>query len=412
MSGRVTFWALRARPVSVILVGIFALATAWVISFHAVRPVSTSLTERVAGRTVVIDAGHGGVDPGAIGPFGIQEKDVTLAVALELEQLLNRAAVHTVMTRTGDYDLADADAGRRKGQDLARRVEASRDGTVDLFISLHANSFPSPNYSGAQTFFFPNREVDRVLAEAIQGSLVRRLGPNRRQANSADYYVLREAPVPAVVVELGFLSHPSEGELLADETYQRRLAEAIYYGIVDYFALPAASSSGGVDVPVGAGLASVTVIPRSSELAPNEVLLFFPGLVDGMRDDTVATVWQLPDTALQGGLAVKAEATLRSLLAGPPQGSTLARIIPVDIEVRSLSFADDVLTVDFSGDLRDRFQGGAREERLLLESVIRTLGQFDGVEWVQIFIEGDAQTSVGGHLLLNQPFRVRREGRP
>src|SRR5690625_767001 len=105
MGGRVTFLALRARTASLIFFGIFALATVWVLAFNAARPVTLGLTERVAGRTVVIDAGHGGKDPGAIGPYGIQEKDITLAVAVQLEQLLNRATVHTVMTRTGDYDL-------------------------------------------------------------------------------------------------------------------------------------------------------------------------------------------------------------------------------------------------------------------------------------------------------------------
>lgn len=411
MGGRVTFLAFRARAAIVVILGIVGLVLAGVMAFHVARPVTTSVTERVAGRTVVIDPGHGGVDPGAIGPGGILEKDITLAVALELEKLLNRAAIHTIMTRTGDYDLADADATLRKSQDLARRVEIGRNGTADVFISLHANSFPNPNYSGAQTFYFPNREQDRMLAEKIQSSLVRRLGPNRRLANSADYYVLRESTVPAVVVELGFLSHPSEGERLADADYQKRLAEAIYYGIIDYFvqhtAIETAVAPSGDVNPI-----PPTHVSLTSDLNADEVLLFFPSLTEDDPNGTAAVVRQLPSDIVQRDVATVADATLRALLKGPPPEAALVRIIPPDVDIRNVSFERGILTVDFNRALRDSFQGGAREERLLLESIVRTLGQFDGVDQVQILIEGESNTSVGGHVLLAQPFPVRREGRP
>lgn len=411
MGGRVTFLAFRARAASVILLGIVGLVIAGMAAFNWARPVTTSVTERVAGRTVVIDAGHGGIDPGAIGPGGIQEKDITLAVALELEKLLNRAAIHTIMTRTGDYDLADADAKLRKSQDLARRVEIGRNGTADVFISLHANSFPNPNYSGAQTFYFPNRTLDQMLAEKIQSSLVQRLGPNRRQANGADYYVLRESTVPAVVVELGFLSHPSEGELLADANYQKRLAEAIYHGILDYFVQltaieTAATSSANVNtIPI-------TQIDLDSQLGADEVLLFFPSMIDGDQNGIAAAVRRLPFDIRQRDLVTVVHETLLALLTGPPPDSTLVRIIPPSVEIRNVAYEQGVLTVDFSQALRDGFHGGAREERLLLESIIRTLGQFDGIEQIQILIEGEGNTTVGGHILLAQPFPVRREGRP
>lgn len=411
MGGRVTFLALRARAAIVALFVAVGLVVAGTATFHFVRPVATSVTERVAGRTVVIDAGHGGVDPGAIGPGGIREKDITLAVALELEKLLNRAAIHTVMTRTGDYDLADADASLRKSQDLARRVEIGRSGTADVFVSLHANSFPNPNYSGAQTFFFPNRAQDQMLAEKIQSSLVQRLGPNRRQANSADYYVLRESTVPAVVVELGFLSHPAEGELLADAAYQKRLAEAIYHGILDYFVQLTVIETAAI-TPGDARTIPITRVPPTTDLDADEVLLFFPSSIDGANNGTVAAVRRLSSDIMQSELAVVAHETLRALLMGPPQDSTLVRVIPEEVEIRGVSFERGTLTANFSHALRDRFRGGAREERLLLESIIRTLGQFDGVEQIQLLIEGERNTSVGGHVLLAQPFPVQREGRP
>lgn len=233
MGKRFVFVAVQAQTLLAILI-LLVVAGAYPALRTWGWPVTGTLTERVSGRTVVIDAGHGGPDPGAVSASGLLEKDLTLAVALQLEQLLNRAAVHTVMVRTEDTDLADPGATIRKTEDLRRRVELGHAPGVDLYISLHANSFPNPAYSGAQTFYFPGRDEDRRLAEAIQASLRSSLGPNSRQANSGDYYVLRESKVPAVVVELGFLSHPEEARRLAEEWYQRELAEAIYDGIIDY----------------------------------------------------------------------------------------------------------------------------------------------------------------------------------
>ena len=117
-----------------------------------------------------------------------------------------------------------------KRQDLIERAEIANRSQADIFVSIHCNSFPQSIWSGAQTFYYPGREESRILAVAIQTELVRRLGPNRRQANTGDYRVLKEAKMPAVVVEAGFLSNPQEGRLLADADYQKRVADAIFWG--------------------------------------------------------------------------------------------------------------------------------------------------------------------------------------
>jgi N-acetylmuramoyl-L-alanine amidase len=201
------------------------------------QSVTGSLSEQIAGRLVVIDPGHGGSDPGAVAPDGTLEKDIVLSIAKHLQARLHQAAVYTMLTRSGDGWVKPAPGSGffgSKRQDLIERAEIANRNQADLFISIHCNSFPQSIWSGAQTFYYPDQEESRKLAAAIQTELVRRLGPNRRQANAGDYRVLKEAQMPAVVVEAGFLSNPREARLLADPSYQERVAEAIYWGIIRY----------------------------------------------------------------------------------------------------------------------------------------------------------------------------------
>ena len=204
----------------------------------AVLPVSTGSTRGISGRTIVLDAGHGGIDPGAVSAKGVLEKEITLAIAKELERLLSRAAVFVIMVRHGDYDLADSSEAHllnRKRQDLERRVFVAEEAQADLYISIHANYFPASVWSGAQTFYYENDQASERLAKAIQAELVKRLGPNTRVAKAGNFRVLRDTSMPAALVEVGFLSNPREAELLADAAYQKRVAEAIFAGLYNYY---------------------------------------------------------------------------------------------------------------------------------------------------------------------------------
>ncbi|MGI6624135.1 MAG: N-acetylmuramoyl-L-alanine amidase [Limnochordia bacterium] len=192
----------------------------------------------ISGRTIVIDAGHGGIDPGAVSAQGVLEKDVTLAISQELEYLLKRAAVYVVMVRRGDYDLADSSEVNllnRKRQDLSRRVQIAEQAQADLYISIHANYFPSPIWSGAQTFYFEGSGQGEHLAKTLQTELVRNLGPNHRLARPGDFRVLRDTSMPAAMVEVGFLSNPREAALLSQTSYQKQVAAAIFSGILRYY---------------------------------------------------------------------------------------------------------------------------------------------------------------------------------
>ena len=196
-------------------------------------PAASYAPNQASGLTIVIDPGHGGIDPGAVSSGGLLEKDIVLAIARELEVLLNKADIKTVMTRRGDYDLADnvqQNLLERKRQDLQRRVELAEDSNAGLYIAIHANYFPSSVWSGAQTFYYEGQGESKRLAEAIQAELVQALGPNKRLARPGNFRVLRDTSMPAALVEVGFLSNPREAALLGIATtnpgWQQRFTAA------------------------------------------------------------------------------------------------------------------------------------------------------------------------------------------
>lgn len=227
------FAAIHLRTLVLLFTVTFLVLAWWWATPHLVFPVKGA-TLYVSGKVVVLDAGHGGADPGAVGRSGVLEKDVVLDVARSLERLLNRVAVYTMMVRDGDYDLAPDGARSRKQEDLSRRVGMANDAKADLYISLHANSFPSPRWSGAQTFYYPGKDEGKRLAQSIQARLREAFPQNTRLARPGDYYVLKQTDMPAVVVEVGFLSNPEEEQLLSTIRHRHALAQAVFMGIVDY----------------------------------------------------------------------------------------------------------------------------------------------------------------------------------
>lgn len=191
----------------------------------------------LANRVVVVDPGHGGIDPGAVGPAGTREKDITLAISLRLKQLLDQAGAVVVMTRESDTDLGTPgkSLGERKREDLDRRIGLCHERGGEIYLGIQANAFGT-RWTGAQTFYDPRSEESRQLAEAIQEELRRILANTNRRAKALDAYILRHLIIPAVIVEVGFLSNPAEEQLLNDPYYQQKLALAIYSGVVQYLA--------------------------------------------------------------------------------------------------------------------------------------------------------------------------------
>lgn len=184
---------------------------------------------------IVIDAGHGGADPGKVGIDNILEKDINLSIALNLTEKLEDAGISIVLTRDSDVDLSNG-ASNFKSADMRNRCALITEANPIFTVSIHQNSYPSEKVTGAQVFYFTESEEGLELATILQNSLISNLDPsNRRQPKSNDtYYLLKKTPTPTVIVECGFLSSPSEAALLNTSEYQEKMVDAICLGILEY----------------------------------------------------------------------------------------------------------------------------------------------------------------------------------
>lgn len=192
----------------------------------------------LSGKVIAIDAGHGGPDGGAVSRGGLIEKDINLAVSLYLRDYLQQAGAVVVMTREGDYDLADPNTkgySKRKTEDLKQRARLIEDKKADLFISIHMNSMPSNRWSGAQVFYYPKQEENERLARFVQEEIRNTLANTDRTAKTVNtLYLLQTLKMPSILIEVGFLSNPQESALLGDDVYQRKVATSIYRGILRF----------------------------------------------------------------------------------------------------------------------------------------------------------------------------------
>jgi N-acetylmuramoyl-L-alanine amidase len=177
------------------------------------------------GRGVIfIDPGHGGRDVGAIGN-GVFEKDVVLAISLQLGKILQQAGYGVVYSRTTDLEV-----------DLQPRVKAAEQNRADVFVSVHANSLESrlSNVNGVETYFAPGASRSKILAELVQNQIISLTGANDRGARSARFFVIRNTSMPAILVETGFVTNPTEAANLNNPGYQEKMAAAIARGVDQY----------------------------------------------------------------------------------------------------------------------------------------------------------------------------------
>ena len=186
------------------------------------------------GLTVAIDPGHGGYDGGARArDSGRWEKELTLLIALEIEQELLRQGAQVVLTRREDVCLSQGDTATkaRKRADLQRRLDIADEAGADVFLSIHLNEYRSRMESGPQVFYQQGGEEGKGLAEALQSSMIAVLKPEKeRKAMAGDYYVLR-GKLPSALVECGFLSNAREEKLLLTGDYHRKIAQAVAHGL-------------------------------------------------------------------------------------------------------------------------------------------------------------------------------------
>jgi N-acetylmuramoyl-L-alanine amidase len=190
------------------------------------------------GKTIIIDAGHGGYDGGAVAEDGTPEKDINLCIAKDLKAFLELFDYNVVMTRDSDKS-TESDNGKNswKTSDLFNRLQLMSRYNDAIFVSIHLNKFTSTNVSGAQTFYSQKSENSEQLANSIHSKIISMLQPdNTREVKKGtnSIYLLRNATCPAVIVECGFISNREELEKLKTEKYQRMMAFCIFCGIMDY----------------------------------------------------------------------------------------------------------------------------------------------------------------------------------
>lgn len=185
--------------------------------------------------TIVIDVGHGGSDPGKVGIQGIKEKDVNLAIARYLKDYLIAEDYTVYMTRETDQGLYDESVSNKKKSDLSNRIQFLQKKNASCMISIHQNSYPDTIQHGAQTFYYEGREEDKNFAQYVQDSLLAFDPSNTRQIKSnTSYYILKNAQIPSILIECGFLSNPEETANLTDPNYQKQIAYAIAIGTCRY----------------------------------------------------------------------------------------------------------------------------------------------------------------------------------
>ncbi len=248
------------RKTNVMLMGLILVLVAALIGVQAIHGQSASVADgplpgedttvsvdwvetlTQTGKTVVLDAGHGGEDPGAVSAFSdAKEKDITLAIVLETKKLLESDGYTVILTRSEDvlnYTDENLSMTAKRRQDLQARKKLMDESNADIVVSVHLNAFTDSRYSGAQTFYTKQSVSSKKLAIAIQDAMRAHLDEaNTREAllKSEDIIITKNCKVTTTIVECGFLSNEEEEKRLVNQDYQIRIAEAIKLGIDDYF---------------------------------------------------------------------------------------------------------------------------------------------------------------------------------
>lgn len=193
---------------------------------------------------IVLDAGHGGSDPGKVGCNDALEKDINLSIVLKLKTLFENKGYKVVLTRSDDTVPADENSRSVKVEDLRNRVKLITDTNPVMTISIHQNSFPDASVSGPQVFYFEQSAESSAIASVMQDTLNNSLNPPKPRVckSNNDYYILKKTPTPIIIVECGFLSNETEAALLVTDAYQEKLVRAVYLGAITYL-------ESGKDVP-------------------------------------------------------------------------------------------------------------------------------------------------------------------
>lgn len=196
--------------------------------------VSNFYSTKGLNKVIYIDPGHGGIDGGSISNEGVYEKTVVLSIGHFLKEYLELNGYEVMMTRLGDYDLADLKSTNRKRDDILRRVEMINKSNCDVTISIHANAFPNKNIKGAQCFYNDSSYESKLLSDYIQKRLNECLKNDRISMGIKNKYILDNVIYPIVLIEVGFLSNKDDANNLSNPDYQKMIAYIIGNSIIDF----------------------------------------------------------------------------------------------------------------------------------------------------------------------------------
>ena len=231
---------LMKKIIIIALVLIVIFFSIYIMSFKIGKTIISVNATDVTSKVVVIDAGHGKPDEGAIGLYGTTEEAINLKIAMKLQELIEQSGGIVYLTRSdenGIYSSKAKSIREKKISDVKNRVIIGNGQDVDIFISIHLNKYPSSTYSGWQTFYQQGNEESVRLAKCIQDSLNNTISkPNNRvPLVLKGVYLMDHIQNTTITVECGFLSNKEEARLLNDDSYQDKLAWGIYIGIQEYF---------------------------------------------------------------------------------------------------------------------------------------------------------------------------------
>jgi len=355
---------------------------------------SSDLTNKV----IVIDPGHGGADPGAQNS-GLKEKDVNLDISLRLRKVLEAKGCNVIMTREVDMDFFRPgfyEGRMAKRAELNHRINLATENNADLFISVHTNSFPQRNTYGMETYYHLKSATGKALAELIQEQLTRLQSDNKRKAKAGDYYLINQTKMPAVIVEVGFISNPRERKQLLSNDYRDLIAEAIGTGIDQYFK----------EFPLGVRENEQTVASQEGPPYVTEdtyKLYFLNSSLESLvpEDRQInRSVWT------KQTLSQKASLVLGELIQGPLLDTSVRTLAP-KTKLLSLIIQNDIATINFSKDIQADFPGGVLEEDMIIKSIVWSMTQIPGINGVRILINGEFGDSIGGHILLDHTFSAQ-----
>ncbi len=186
--------------------------------------------------TIVIDPGHGGVDPGSVGrKTETTESELNLKISLKLYDFLKSSGFNVVLTRSNADGLYGTYSAGYKKRDMTARKEIILNSNADLVISVHMNSFTKSTYRGAQVFYNTNNQESQIIANYVQQQFANDLPQSDKGTSLGDYFILKCTNIPTILCECGYLSNPEDEALLITEEYQQKVARSIYAGIVNYF---------------------------------------------------------------------------------------------------------------------------------------------------------------------------------